>query len=138
MQTQGSWKAVSISMACGAAYDLVFAVAILFFTAPAAALLGLEVPQDPVYLRLNGIFLLILAGLYALPAVAPRRYSGVVVVAVAGRSLGFLYFVWAWHGGAATVFLLLGFVDLLFGLAHAALLWAAGRFSAQPEQNTGA
>jgi hypothetical protein len=125
-------------MACGAAYDLCFAVAILFFTAPSAAILGLTVPADPVYLRLNGIFLLLLAGLYALPAAAPRRYSGVVIVAVAGRTLGFLYFALVWMAGAPTVFMFLGAIDLLFGLTHALLLWRTGRLSVQPEQNTGA
>ena len=138
MFKQGSWKAVGLSMACGAAYDLCFAVAILFFAAPAAALLGLAVPADPLYLRLNGIFLLLLAGLYSLPAVAPRRYSGVVVVAVAGRTLGFLFFAWSWKTGAAPVFLALGTLDLLFAVLHAALLWRTGRTSSQPEQNTGA
>ncbi len=125
-------------MACGAAYDLCFAVAILWFTAPAAALLGLALPADPVYLRLNGIFLLLLAGLYSLPAAAPKRYSGVVAVAVAGRVLGFLFFAATWTAGAATAFLVLGVGDLMFGIVHAALLWRAGRSSAQPEQNKGA
>jgi hypothetical protein len=125
-------------MACGAAYDLCFATAILFFTAPAAAILGLAVPADPVYLRLNGVFLVLLAAVYALPAAAPRRYSGIVVVAIAGRTLGFLYFALVWSAGAPTVFIALGAVDLLFGLTHAVLLWRAGGLSVQPEQNTGA
>ena len=125
-------------MACGAAYDLIFAVAILFFTAPAAAVLGLELPADPIYLRLNGIFLLILAGMYALPAAAPKRYSGVVVAAVGARTLGFLYFALAWFGGGPMVYLVLGVADLLFGLVHAVLLRRTGRFPTQPAQNTGA
>ena len=124
-------------MACGAVYDLCFAAAILLFTAPAAGLLGLAVPADPVYLRLNGIFLLLLAGLYSLPAVAPRRYSGVVAVAAAGRTLGFLFFVGTWAIGAAPAFLVLGSVDLIFAVVHAVLLWRAGGSPAQPEQNTG-
>jgi len=125
-------------MACGAAYDLCFAVAILLFTVPAAAVLGLAVPQDPVYLKLNGIFLLLLAALYSLPALAPKRYSGVVVLAVAGRALGFLFFTWIWFGGGEKVFLLLGTADLMFSLLHGFLLWRTGRSSPQPEQNTAA
>ncbi|MBD3866906.1 MAG: hypothetical protein IFK94_02185 [Acidobacteria bacterium] len=138
MSTQGPWKAVGSSMACGAAYDLFFAVAILFFTAPAAALLGLAVPEDPVYLRLNGIFLLILAAFYCLPALAPKRYSGVVVLAAGGRILGFLFFTWAWMASDTTVFLILGVADLMFGVVHGFLLWRTGRSPAQPELNTGA
>ena len=125
-------------MACGAGYDLCFAVAILLFTDPAAALMGLVVPLDPIYLKLNGLFLLLLAALYALPTFAPRRYSGVVAVAAAGRMLGFLFFGAAWLAGAPAVFLVLGTVDLLFGVVHAILLWRATRPSAQPAQNKGA
>ena len=124
-------------MACGAAYDLAFAVAILAFPAPAAALLGLELPADPVYLRLNGVFLILLAALYTLPAFAPRRYSGVVAVAVAGRALGFMFFPATWRAGAPPVFLYLGLGDLLFAAVHGALLWRAGGLSSQPEENRG-
>ena len=123
----GRWRAVAASMALGAAYDLAFAVAILAFTRPAAALLGLEVPGDPVYLRLNGIFLVLLGGVYLLPARAAERYQGVVAVAVAGRALGFVYFVAAWVGGRPAAFLGLGLADLAFAVAHAVLLWRARR-----------
>ncbi len=124
-------------MACGAVYDLGFAVAILIFTAPAAGFIGLAVPADAVYLKLNGIFLLLLAGLYSLPAAAPRRYAGVVAVAAAGRTLGFLFFAGIWAAGAAPAFLVLGVVDLIFGAAHAVLLRRAGGSLTQPEQNKG-
>ena len=85
------WRHVARSMALAALYDFAFAVAILFFTAPASRLLGLALPDDLVYLRFNGVFLLMLAGMYALPAMHPRRYRGVVSVAVIGRFAGFVY-----------------------------------------------
>jgi hypothetical protein len=118
---------VAASMALGAAYDAAFAVAILAFTRPAAALLRLPVPADPVYLRLNGVFLLLLAGLYLLPAVDPVRYRGVVVVASAGRTLGFVYLAWAWLEGRPAAFLGVAFLDLAFAVTHAVLLLRARR-----------
>lgn len=123
-----AWRAVAVSMAAGAVYDLAFAGAILFATEPAAAILGLEVPEDPVYLRLNGVFLVLLAGLYLLPALDPRRYRGVVLVAACGRTLGFLYLASVWWHGRPPAFLLLALFDLAFAAAHALLLLRATRF----------
>jgi hypothetical protein len=114
-------------MAAGAAYDLAFAVAILFFADPAGRLMGLELPPDRVYLRLNGIFLILLAGLYALPALDPRRYQGVVAVAVAGRLLGFVFLGSAWLGGRPLAFLGLALGDLAFSALHGLLLLLARR-----------
>ena len=62
--TDPRWNWVARSMALAAVYDLVFAVAILFATVPAARLLRLSLPDDLVYLRFNGVFLLMLAGTY--------------------------------------------------------------------------
>ena len=119
------WRRVAYSMGAGALYDLAFAAAILFFPGPAAALLGLSLPADPVYLQLNGVLLVLLAGLYSLPARAPLRYRGVAWIAVAGRFLGFLFFVRVWIGGHPPVFLALGLGDLGFSLLHGVLLLAA-------------
>jgi len=116
---------VGASMWAGAAYDLAFAVAILFFGRPAAELLGLVRPDDPVYLGLVGVLLALLAALYVLPALDPRRYRGVVAVAAGGRLLGFLYLAWAWSGGRPRAFLALALGDLLFALLHAGLLLRA-------------
>ena len=118
----GPWRRLAQSMALGAAYDLVFGMLILFFPARGADWLGLELPADLVYLRLNGIFLLMLAAFYLLPALDPRRYSGVVLVAVAGRFLGFLYLAGAWSAGRPAAFLALALGDLFFCLLHGLLL----------------
>ncbi len=77
-QTTAAWNRVARSMAGGALYDVVFAVAILFFAEPASRVLRLDVPADPVYFRFVGIFLLLVAGSYLLPARWPQRYEGVV------------------------------------------------------------
>jgi hypothetical protein len=114
-------------MVLGAVYDLAFGIVILFFPASGADWLGLELPADPVYLRLNGIFLLMLAAVYLLPALDPRRYAGVVVVAVAGRFLGSLYLAGAWSAGRPAAFLALALGDLFFCLLHGLLLGLARR-----------
>jgi len=114
-------------MALGAVYDLGFGMAILFFAGTAAELLRLPLPADPVYLKLNGIFLVLLAALYLLPAREPRRYAGIVAVAAGGRFLGFLYLGGAWFLGWPGTFLALAAGDLFFALLHAALLGLALR-----------
>ena len=112
-------------MRVGALYDLVFGVAILAFHRTAAGWMGLEPPSDPVFLRLNGVFLLILAGFYLLPGVAPRRYQGVVAVCIVGRFGGFVYLGSVYWGGAPPVYLGLALADLLLSLVHAVLLLRA-------------
>ena len=99
----------------------------LVFFAGDGTMLGLELPGDLVYLRLNGIFLLMLTAFYLLPVLDPRRYAGVVVVAVAGRFLGFSYLAGAWSAGLPAAFLALALGDLFFCLLHGLLLGLAGR-----------
>ncbi len=91
-------------------------------TAPAARLLRLPLPDDLVYMRFNGVFLLMLAGAYVLPALHPRRYRGIVSVAVIGRFAGFVYLGGVWYAGAPATFLGLAIGDLFFSVLHAVLL----------------
>jgi len=112
MTHAGRWRTVGIVLALGAGYDLVFGVAILGFTNAAAAILGLRVPEDPVYLYLNGVFLLVLAGIYAAAAREPERYRAIAPVSAGGRTLGFLLLAWAWADGRPATFLALGLADL--------------------------
>jgi hypothetical protein len=123
------WRTVGIVLAVGAIYDLAFAVAILGFTRGAASILGLTIPEDPVYLYLNGVFLLLLAALYGAAAHAPERYSAVAPVSAGGRVLGFFLFAWAWHGGRPATFLALGVTDLLLGLLTIVAWQRAARLS---------
>lgn len=120
--TDPRWRHVARSMALAAVYDLVFAIAILFSTGFAARLLGLALPDDLVYLRFNGVFLLMLAGMYSLPARHPRRYRGIVSIAAIGRFAGFIYLGGVWYGGGAAVFLGLALADLFFSALHAVLM----------------
>jgi hypothetical protein len=112
---EAPWRMLGRVMGAGALFDGAFAAAILGPTRLAASLLGLEVPGDPFYLYLNGVLLLLLAGLYALPSVEPRRYHLVAPVSAAGRILGFALFVWGWWGGRPIALLALGLCDLGIG-----------------------
>jgi uncharacterized membrane protein len=104
-------------LAVGGIYDLVFGLAILVFTHASAAILGLTVPQDPIYLYLNGVFLLILGAVYVAASREPGRYPAVAPISAAGRVLGFVLFAWAWRGGRSSTFLALGLADLSLGIA---------------------
>ena len=134
VRTERVWKWVGRSMGIGAGYDLAFAVAILGFGREATTVLGLTFPADPLYLRLNGVFLLLLAGLYALPAMDPMRYRGVVAVAAIGRLLGSLFLTYAWLRGRPLVLLALAMGDLAFCAAHAILLRMALRGTGPPSR----
>lgn len=110
-------RRLGLMLAIGAVYDLVFAVAILLLATPAAAILGLPLPNDRVYLQLNGIFLLILGAIYLAASRDPGRYPAVAPISAAGRVLGFLLFAWTWRGGRPSTFLALGLADLAIAVA---------------------
>jgi len=129
MTHSARWRIVGMALAAGALYDLAFGLAILGFTRPAASLLGLQVPSDPVYLYLNGVLLLILAGVYAAAARMPERYRAVAPLSAAGRVLGCALLIWAWRGGRPTAFLALGLTDLALATATGAAWWRARRLS---------
>jgi hypothetical protein len=107
------WRALAVVMASGAIFDLLFGTAILL--AP-----------DRVHLRLNGLLLLILAAVYALPALRPERFHPIAPIAACGRVLGFLVLAAAWRSGSPRVFFWLGTADL-FLAAGTGLAWVAAR-----------
>src|SRR5262245_7700927 len=111
-------------MTLGALYDLAFGLAILVASSPAAALLRIDLPADTIYLRLNGVFLLLVAALYALPAARPERFHPIAPISAGGRLLGFIVLVIAWRGGSPRAFLLLAAADLGLGIVTA-LAWSA-------------
>lgn len=109
------------SLALGAAYDLGFAVLMVAAPGLASRLFGLPLPGESFYLWIMAVLLAMLAGCYLLAAHDPRRYSGVIAVAIAGRALGALAFAVAALAdpGLGGLWPLAG-VDLAFALSHAA------------------
>ena len=112
------------SLAVGAVYDLAFAVLMVAAPGLPARLLGLPLPGERFYLWILAVLLAMLAALYLLAAHDPRRYSGIIAVAIAGRVAGGLAFALAAATGQGLSGLYpLAAMDLAFGLSHA-LFWA--------------
>ena len=120
------WRALSGVMAFGAAYDAAFGLAITLVPTLAATMLRIDMPADPLYLRLNGVFLLILGAIYALPALRPERFHPIAPISAAGRVVGFILFALAWREGRPATFLILGISDLAIALVTLAA-WARAR-----------
>ncbi len=114
-------RLLSVSLVAGALYDLGFAALMVVAPAVPAELFGLPLPGEDFYLGLIAVFLGMLASLYLVAAHDPRRYSAVIVVAIAGRLAGAAVFVLAATASSELAGLYpLAAADLAFGLAHAA------------------
>jgi hypothetical protein len=121
-------KIVRVTMLMGAVYDLAFALPILVAPERLAALLGLPMPEQEIYLRFSSVFLAGLAVFYLMPVLHPGRYLGNVVAAWVVRTLGAVFLATAvlqYH--QPRPFLLLGAGDLLLaGLHYLSLVPFAG------------
>ena len=109
------------SLVLGALYDLGFAALMVLAPDLPARLLALPLPNEDFYLWLMAIFLSMLASLYLAAARDPRRYSAVIAVAIAGRTLGGLAFLLASRGRPELQGLIpLAAADFAFALGHLA------------------
>ncbi|MBI3447990.1 MAG: hypothetical protein HY049_03595 [Acidobacteria bacterium] len=110
---------VRATMLAGALYDLFFAICILAAPAALAGALGLEMPQQQIYLRFLGVFLAGVPAFYLMPVLHPGRYLGNVVAAALLRALGGVFLVVAVLGyGEPKAFLVLAAADLAFAAVH--------------------
>lgn len=106
----------------GAAYDSAFGVPLFLAPIVTTRLFGLIVPptgDGTLWLRLDGIFLVIVSLFYLVTARDPSRYLGNVVVCLIGKiwSVGFyLNFVMA--EGAPKTFLFFAVLDAIMFLLH--------------------
>lgn len=106
-------------MLLGAIYDLFFGLFILFLPVVLAKIIKLNMPAEQVYLRLDGLFLVIIGAFYYLFWMDSVRFKEVVFLAIAARISGFLFFVSAWLFFAYPVtFLLLGIGDGFWAVLH--------------------
>ena len=113
-----------VSLVLGALWDATFALLLALAPEASARVFGLPLPPLPegaFYLWIFAVVLLMLAAFYVLAARDPRRYSGILAVAIGGRLLGGAVLLFAalrppglpgLHPMAAA--------DLAFGLSHAA------------------
>jgi len=115
------------SLVAGAVYDLGFAV--LMVAAPEVPARVLDLPLPPLpqgafYLWILATVLAMLAALYLTAARDPRRYSAIIAVAIAGRTLGAAVLLAAFLRGPDLGGLLpLAAADFAFGAVHAASWW---------------
>jgi len=86
----GGWRALSATLVAGAAYDSGLAFFFLFAPSALAGLFDVPLPGEALYLRLVGIFLVVLAVAYTVAARDPERFRPFVAVAILARVLGFL------------------------------------------------
>lgn len=109
----------------GAIYDGGFGVPILLIPATLAGMLNLPLPDvGMIWLRLDGIFLIILGIIYWIMSGNPSRYLAIVGVILLGKVssiIFYLTFVFAF--GQSKTFIGFAFLDaVMFGLHY----WALG------------
>ena len=109
------------SLGLASAFNL--GLALLLFAAPEtpARWLHLAAPQQPVYTWLLASLLAMLSVLYLFAAQDPRRYSGIILVAIGGRALEALVLgIGAASRPELSGLWVLAGVDLAFSAGHAA------------------
>lgn len=127
MIDQGHVTPLRRSILAGILYDWVVAI-LIFASAPAVlAALRLEPPPEPFHFKQGGLLLAVLPLYYTLAWRDPAGNAGIVGAMIATRVAGFLYLtLYGWSRGVAPAYLAFGFVDLAFGIVHAALARRAG------------
>jgi hypothetical protein len=118
-------RLLAASLYLGSAYDAFFGLGTLYFAGDISRWTGIPLPEEPSFMYLSGVLLLILAAFYAAAAVVVERAPQLPAVAAAGRFLGFLFFWRLWRSGYPAPYLAFGLVDLALAAAHGGfLLWA--------------
>lgn len=114
------------SLVVGALYDLGFGVLMVFAPETPARMFHLPLPPLPegaFYLWIMATLLAMLAVLYLVAAQDPRRYSAVIAVAIAGRTIGAAALTLAALSTGLSGLYPLAAADLAFALAHAVFWW---------------
>ena len=111
----------------GAFYDSFFGIPLFFAPIATTQLFGLIVPPDGIgtlWLRLDGVFLIIVSMFYLVTALDPSRYLGNVIVCVIGKiwSVAF-YSIYVFMFGAPVQFMFFAILDFIFFFLH---IWALG------------
>ncbi len=117
-------RLLGASLVLGAIYDAAFALIMVVAPDLPHRLLRLPLPGADFYLRLIAVFLLMLAALYLTAAHDLRRYTGIILVAIAGRLLGAAVLgASAWSDPSLSGLWPLAAMDLAFGAVHAISWW---------------
>ncbi len=118
-------RLLGTSLVLGALYDAAFAAIMVFAPELPQRMLDLPLPGEDFYLRLIAVLLLMLAALYLAAAHDLRRYTAIVLVAIAGRLLGAAVLAaTAWGDPLLAGLWPLAAADFAFGAVHAMSWWA--------------
>lgn len=117
-------SALAWSLVIGAMWDVGFGLPALLAPAWLSRLVGIEAPA-PV-LRISGVLLLMVAGVYLVAARDPDANPGIVAIAIAGRGLGALVLAQGFYAYRSDIYALAAGADLGFGALHA-WLWSRRR-----------
>jgi hypothetical protein len=82
------YRILSWTLGAAAAYDVVFAALMLAAPRVLSRFFSLPLPGERFYLRLLAVLLVMLGATYLVAARDPRRFRGIVAVAIAGRFAG--------------------------------------------------
>jgi hypothetical protein len=119
MRTHHFLAFIRFTMLAGALYDAALAIPVMVAPGSLARILGLPMPDTEIHLRFLGVFLLILSLYYLAPVLYPGRYLGNVAIAALGRAMGAAFLIFAvLQYDQPRPYLLLGMVDLVFGMVH--------------------
>ncbi len=120
-------RLLGASLGLGALYDAAFAVVMVAAPGLPQRMLNLPLPGATFYLHLIAVLLLMLAALYLTAALDLRRYTGIILVAIAGRLLGAAVLgAAAWSDPRLAGLWPLAAADFAFGATHA-LSWGMTR-----------
>lgn len=120
-------RLLGASLVLGALYDAAFAVVMVAAPELPQKILRLPLPGASFYLHLIAVLLLMLAALYLTAALDQRRYTGIILVAIAGRLLGAAVLgAAAWSDPRLSGLWPLAAADFAFGSVHA-LCWGMSR-----------
>lgn len=109
----------------GAAYDGGFGIPLLCIPAATTALLSLPMPvPGEIWLRLDGIFLIVVALIYLVMSQDPARYLGIIPVVLLGKAGSVVFYVsYVMFGHQSRAFLIFAALDFVMFWLH---LWALG------------
>lgn len=112
-------RRLRITLIMGSLYDVTFAFVNMAAPEWGSRFLEIPMPDEQVYLRFTGVFLLMAALFYMLPVLHPGRYLGNVVVAILGRAMGAIFLaVAALKFGYPPAFAALAAGDFAFAMLH--------------------
>ncbi len=124
--TLSKWDARQrVLLYIGAAYDGGFGIPLLFIPAWTTGMLNVEMPDVGVlWIRLDGIFLIVMALIYLVTARDPARYLGNVGIALFGKVVSVVFYsTYVFALGASKTWLVIAIADAVLGYLH---YWALG------------